>query len=296
MTRCSHVTKVVLPPRTNHSRRFSTNSLMTSKARDLPPHMTAGHPPSKKSPDRHTNDREQKRQRSRSPRRTTNRRSRMDSYRPSPAASRRAYRARRGRERGRRDRDSRSRSRSRSVSRSRSRLRDGGRQSRSRTRSRSGGERARARSDSRSRSPSRTRSRSPSRSRSRSSRSRSRDRRGGHRKRTRRSRTRSRTKSRSRSRSPERKRRRKRGGKKNVRVLSVYQPFPFYSSVCLKREKRERRKNGATTAAVGNQWGKYGIISESECVQSLYRRQVNRLSDFYILASFQKRRNSVLGL
>ena len=77
-----------------------------------------------------------------------------------------------------------------------------------------------------------------------------------------------------------------------VFCLSI-NPFPFYSSVCLKREKRERRKNGATTAAVGNQWGKYGIISESECVQPLYRRQV---TDFYILASFQKRRNFVLGL
>jgi hypothetical protein len=33
------------------------------------------------------------------------------------------------------------------------------------------------------------------------------------------------------------------------------------------REKRERRKNGmASAAALGGQWGKYGIISESECV------------------------------
>ncbi|KAI9441734.1 hypothetical protein H4582DRAFT_2208165 [Lactarius indigo] len=30
------------------------------------------------------------------------------------------------------------------------------------------------------------------------------------------------------------------------------------------REKRERRKNGAVSAAVGAQWGKYGIISESD--------------------------------
>ncbi|KAN0125541.1 hypothetical protein V8E52_000748 [Russula decolorans] len=169
----------------------------------------------------------------------------MDSYRPSAAASRRAYRARRSRERRRRDRDSRSKSWSKSISRSRSRSRSRdrdhhGRQSRSRTRSRSG-ERGRARSDSRSWSRSRSRSRSWSRSRSRS---RSRDRRGRHRKRTRRSRTRSRSKSRSRSR--ERKRRRKRGGKKN-------------------REKRERRKNGmASAAALGGQWGKNGIISESD--------------------------------
>jgi hypothetical protein len=36
------------------------------------------------------------------------------------------------------------------------------------------------------------------------------------------------------------------------------------------REKRERRKNGmASAAVVGSQWGKYGIISESECVRFL---------------------------
>jgi hypothetical protein len=34
----------------------------------------------------------------------------------------------------------------------------------------------------------------------------------------------------------------------------------------LQREKRERRKNGMASAAVGGQWGKYGIISESEYV------------------------------
>ena len=247
----------------------SLPSPMTSKARDPPPHISTGPPPSRRSSDRQGAEREPIRQRSRSPRR--NRRSRMDSYRPSAAASRRAYRARRSRERKRRDRDSRSRSWSRSVSRSRSRSRSRerdyhGRQSRSRTRSRSW-DRGRARSASRSRS----RSRSPSKTRSRSrSRSKSRDRRGRHRKRTRRSRTRSQSKSRSRSRSRERKRRRKRGGKKNVRIsffLSLIS-LVVLSGGPLQREKRERKKNGmASAAALGGQWGKFGIISESEYVR-----------------------------
>jgi hypothetical protein len=57
-----------------------------------------------------------------------------------------------------------------------------------------------------------------------------------------------------------------------VSCLSI--PLPINSCIlCLKREKRERRKNGATSAAVGGQWGKYGIITESECVQSFSRRQ-----------------------
>jgi hypothetical protein len=44
-----------------------------------------------------------------------------------------------------------------------------------------------------------------------------------------------------------------------IRLLS-------YSIIRLQREKRERRKNGMASAAVGGQWGKYGIISESEYV------------------------------
>jgi hypothetical protein len=36
--------------------------------------------------------------------------------------------------------------------------------------------------------------------------------------------------------------------------------------VRLQREKRERRKNGMASAAVGGQWGKYGIITDSEYV------------------------------
>jgi hypothetical protein len=37
--------------------------------------------------------------------------------------------------------------------------------------------------------------------------------------------------------------------------------------VRLQREKRERKKNGmASAVALGSQWGKYGIISESEYV------------------------------
>jgi hypothetical protein len=51
-------------------------------------------------------------------------------------------------------------------------------------------------------------------------------------------------------------------------ISSVMSALEVLSGGLSQREKRERRKNGmASAAALGGQWGKYGIISESEYVE-----------------------------
>lgn len=65
------------------------------------------------------------------------------------------------------------------------------------------------------------------------------------------------------------------GGEREVARRTYVFPF-FFSLISLvvlsggppQREKRERKKNGmASAAALGGQWGKFGIISESEYVR-----------------------------
>jgi hypothetical protein len=72
------------------------------------------------------------------------------------------------------------------------------------------------------------------------------------------------------------------GGEREVaRRMYVFLFFCLISALVVlsggppQREKRERKKNGmASAAALGGQWGKYGIISESEYVRIFYSRRV----------------------
>lgn len=64
----------------------------------------------------------------------------------------------------------------------------------------------------------------------------------------------------------------------------------------LQREKRERKKNGmASAAAVGGQWGKYGIINESEYVRILYCVEYD-VRNLFFTASLPRNRNFAHGL
>jgi hypothetical protein len=91
------------------------------------------------------------------------------------------------------------------------------------------------------------------------------------------------------------------GGEREVeRRMYVY--FRFISTLVVlsagppQREKRERKKNGmASAAALGGQWGKYGIISESEYGRILYPAEYD-VRNFFVAASLPRSQNFAHGL